>query len=292
MKTRSISSVAFVVVVVGFFLLRQFVYAPLFNILIWFFIAVATFELARALKGFCADGNFYPAVVYGILFAPLYALLRYVVKTDLTWLYMLVFAFVGVAFAFVLCMVKKCLNKFAATFLPYVYPALLMLTLLLAGDLEEPKGFLAVLTVFVISPCADSLAYLVGMVYNKIRKGQAKKLCPRLSPKKTWAGAIGGVIGSVLGAMLVCLIFNGKVAEIQNSLADSARFSLPYLHFAGIGFLGAILTEIGDLFESFIKRRVGIKDMGKIMPGHGGIMDRIDGMSFAAVAVFVWFLLI
>ena len=57
-------------------------------------------------------------------------------------------------------------------------------------------------------------------------------------------------------------------------------------------FLGAILTEIGDLFESYIKRRAGIKDMGKIMPGHGGIMDRIDGMSFASVAVFIWFLLI
>ena len=107
MKTRSMSSVAFVVVVAGFFLLRQFVYAPLFNILIWFFIAMATFELARALKSFSADGNFYPAVVYGIIFTPLYALFRYVVKTDLTWLYMLVFAFVGVAFAFVLCAAKK-----------------------------------------------------------------------------------------------------------------------------------------------------------------------------------------
>lgn len=146
--------------------------------------------------------------------------------------------------------------------------------------------------VFVISPCADSLAYLVGMIYNKIKKGQAKKLCPKLSPNKTWAGAIGGVMGGVLGAMLVCLIFNDKIVEIQNSIPDSARFSYPYLHFAIIGFIGAILTEVGDLFESFIKRRVGIKDMGKIMPGHGGIMDRIDGMSFASVAIFLWFLLI
>lgn len=292
MKTRSISSVAFVVIVVGFFLLREFVAAPLFNILTGFFIAMSTFELARALKDFSVKGNFVAATVYGIVFTPLYAILRYAVKTDYAWLFMLAIAFIAVIYSVIACAAVKDFKKFAPTFLPYVYPALLMFTLLLANDLGEPKGFLAVLMIFVISPCADSLAYLVGMVYNKIRKGQAKKLCPKLSPKKTWAGAIGGVIGGVAGALLVCLIFNGKVVEIQNSLADSARFAYPYLHFAFMGLFGAVLTEIGDLFESFIKRRVGIKDMGKIMPGHGGIMDRIDGMSFASVAVYFWFLLI
>ena len=292
MKTRSFSSVAFVVIVTGFFLLRQFVYAPLFNLLIWFAVGMATFELARALKEFSAKGGFIVAVVYGVLFVPLYAFLQYVVKSELTWLFMLCFAVFGVLIAVMLCIKSGCFDRFCATFLPFVYPSLLMLTLLLAGDLDEPKGFLAVLLVFVISPCADSMAYLVGMIYNKIRKGQAKKLCPKLSPKKTWAGAIGGVVGGVAGALLVCLIFDGKVTEIQNSLPDSAKWTLPYLHFAGIGFLGAILTEIGDLFESYIKRRAGIKDMGKIMPGHGGIMDRIDGMSFASVAVFIWFLFI
>lgn len=292
MKTRSISSVVFVIIVVGFFLLRQFVLIPLFDVLVGFFIAMATFELARALKEYSVKGNFAVAAVYGVLFTSIYAVLRYAVNTDYVWLYMLILALAGVVYSLIGCAAGKCFNKFAATVLPFVYPALLMLTLLLAGDLEEPKGFLAVLLVFVISPCADSLAYLVGMIYNKIKKGQAKKLCPKLSPNKTWAGAIGGVMGGVLGAMLVCLIFNDKIVEIQNSIPDSARFSYPYLHFAIIGFIGAILTEIGDLFESFIKRRVGIKDMGKIMPGHGGIMDRIDGMSFASVAVFLWFLLI
>lgn len=292
MKMRSISSAVFVVVVVGFFLLRQFVYAPLFNVLLWFFTAMATFELARALKDFSADGNFYVAVVYGILFTPLYCLFRYVVNTDFTWLIMLAFALAGVLYSVILCVKGKCFNKFAATFLPYVYPSLLMFTALLAGDMGEPKAFLALLLIFVISPCADSLAYLVGMIYNKIRKGQAKKLCPKLSPKKTWAGAIGGVIGGVLGSLLVCLIFNGYVTKIANASPDSATFAYPYLFFAVVGFIGSILTEIGDLFESYIKRRVGIKDMGKIMPGHGGIMDRIDGTSFLSVAVYIAFLLV
>lgn len=288
MKTRSLSSIVFVVIVVGFFLLRQYVYAPLFDILIWFFIAVGTFELARALKPFSAKGSFPNEVTYGIIFTPLYVVLNYAIKTQYAWLYMLIFVFSGLVISISLCAADKSLNKYIPTALPFIYPSLLMFTTLLVGNLSEPKGFLALVLIFVVSPCADSMAYLVGMIYNKIRKGQAKKLCPKLSPKKTWAGAIGGVIGGIAGAMLVCLIFNYKVVEIQKATG----FALPYLHFALIGFVGAILTIIGDLFESFIKRRVGIKDMGKIMPGHGGIMDRIDGMSFASVAVYIWFLLI
>ena len=59
-----------------------------------------------------------------------------------------------------------------------------------------------------------------------------------------------------------------------------------------IGVVGSVLDEVGDLFESYLKRKVGIKDMGKIMPGHGGIMDRIDGMTFAAVFVYIIFVVL
>ena len=64
--------------------------------------------------------------------------------------------------------------------------------------------------------------------------------------------------------------------------------AVPALIFIIIGIVGAVFTEAGDLFESLIKRRTGIKDMGRIMPGHGGVMDRIDGMTFASA--FVWFM--
>ena len=72
----------------------------------------------------------------------------------------------------------------------------------------------------------------------------------------------------------------------------SVRAASPILAFAIIGVIASVLTEIGDLFESFVKRRAGIKDMGKIMPGHGGVMDRIDGMSFASAFIFFAFLII
>ena len=74
--------------------------------------------------------------------------------------------------------------------------------------------------------------------------------------------------------------------------ASTLLTTVPLLIFAICGLIGSVLTEIGDLFESGIKRKVGIKDMGKIMPGHGGVMDRIDGMSFCAVFITIIFLFI
>ena len=178
---------------------------------------------------------------------------------------------------------KNTVRAFAVNILPFVYPALLLLTMLCANELNS--GFICLVLIFVISPCADTFAYLVGMTYNKIRKGNAKRMCPNLSPKKTWAGAIGGVIGGVIGAIVVYF------AVDKTAITETAKIS-PIIAFVLIGFFASILTEIGDLFESFIKRKVGIKDMGRILPGHGGIMDRIDGMSFAAVFVFLTFLLL
>jgi phosphatidate cytidylyltransferase len=145
--------------------------------------------------------------------------------------------------------------------------------MLLSNDLEN--GFIALLMAFVVSPCSDTFAYLVGSLIG------GKKLCPKLSPKKTWSGAIGGTIGGVVSGVIVYLIFKPTV-----------NFFSPVLLFVLVGLLASIANLFGDLFESFIKRRVGIKDMGKIMPGHGGVLDRIDGTMFAIVIIYIVFLLV
>ena len=162
---------------------------------------------------------------------------------------------------------------FIESVLPILYPALFLLTMLLANDLEN--GFIALLMAFVVSPCSDTFAYLVGSLIG------GKKLCPKLSPKKTWSGAIGGTIGGVVSGVIVYLIFKPTV-----------NFFSPVLLFVLVGLLASIANLFGDLFESFIKRRVGIKDMGKIMPGHGGVLDRIDGTMFAIVIIYIVFLLV
>ena len=128
------------------------------------------------------------------------------------------------------------------------------------------------------------MAYLTGMIYGKIKKGNVKKLCPNLSPKKTVAGAIGGLVGGGLSGLICYFIFKGQILSLG--------LSLPLVWLIGIGVVGSVLTQAGDLFESYVKRKVNIKDMGKIMPGHGGVMDRIDGTLFLAVFLFIVFLLI
>ncbi len=285
MLKRTLSGAGFVVVVAGFFLLREFVDARLFQILTCFFMSMATFEVARAVRPFTSKWAFVLATVYGVLFVPVYCLTEYLLFKGMGWLIALDFTVLAILVTTIWSFVTKQTTKtFGVSILPLVYPAIFVLTMLLCNDLVAPKGFLATLLVFVISPFADTFAYLVGMTYSKIRKGNVKKLCPSLSPNKTVAGAIGGIVGGAIGGIIVYFIFRG--------LADTINFFSPIVFFIIAGFVGSILTELGDLLESLIKRKAGIKDMGKIMPGHGGIMDRIDGISVASAFMFLFFLFV
>lgn len=290
MLKRTITGAIYVAIIVGFFFLRDYADYRLFNILTFAFMAIGTFEVARAIKPYLYKGNFTLAVIYGAAFVPVFCVFEYL--TGIKGAYAcLILAEAAVAYQAILtaCIkrddVGAILKDFAVNVLPFLYPALLLLTMLCANELGKEVGFICLLLIFAVSPCADTFAYLVGMTYNKIRKGKAKRMCPNLSPKKTWAGAIGGVIGGIVGAIVVYFAVDKTV------IAETAKIS-PVIAFILIGVFASILTEIGDLFESYIKRRVGIKDMGRILPGHGGIMDRIDGMSFAAVFVFLTFLLL
>ncbi len=275
MLKRIISGAVFVAIVTGFFCLREFVDPRLFQILIWFVGAVGTFEMARALKDHTSKPAFIIATVFGGLIAPIYCLTEYLL-------------FVGYGYASVLCLIALALIVITITSLalkvagkntlislaPVFYPAVFVLTMLLANDLRN--GFVALLLTFVIAPFSDTFAFFTGSLIG------GPKLCPKLSPKKTWSGAIGGVIGGIVGSILVWVIFKPQI----NFGAH------PLILFAIVGLVGSILTIIGDLFESFIKRKVGIKDMGKIMPGHGGVLDRFDGTFFASVLTFIVFLLV
>lgn len=273
MLKRTISGAVYVAIVVGFFLLREYVDYRLFNILIGFFSLVGTYEVARALKEHILKFWDVICLVFGLLIVPYFTFITY--KTG---------AYEGViyssAFTVFLCLValvwtlvsKNKIKTFLVTLVPLLYPSALLLVWCFINEI--PFGFIGLLLIFVISALSDTFAYLVGMTYGKIRKGNVKKLCSKLSPKKTVAGAIGALVGGMVGGIVVALIFSQDL-----------------IIFAVIGLIGSVFTQIGDLFESYIKRRVGIKDMGNIMPGHGGVMDRIDGMVFVGVLVFSYFLI-
>lgn len=279
MKIRTISGACYVLIIVAFFMLRQFVDYRLMNVLTAFFASLGSFELARALAKFSLKGTKVITTIFGILFIPFYCLVEYLIAPSLGAISALALSGVMIIAFSVYAIIKRA-NKtqYITSILGFIYPALLLLTMALANDnvrFGVDYGFISMLLIFVVAPCADVFAYLVG----SLLKGP--KLCPKLSPKKTISGAIGGIIGGVVGAIALYFILNPVI-----------NFFSPILYFIIIGMVASVLTEVGDLFESFIKRKAGIKDSGKIMPGHGGVLDRIDGMMFASAFIYLMFVII
>ena len=141
---------------------------------------------------------------------------------------------------------------------------------------QNEFGNLNIWLIFISAWSTDTFAYFAGRTLGK------HKLCPKISPKKTISGAIGGLIGGIGGAMLVFALCQAPLFS-----GVLARTGFAWWHFLIFGFVGSILGQIGDLFESFLKRKANVKDSGTMFPGHGGMLDRIDAMSFVAVFVFI-----
>jgi phosphatidate cytidylyltransferase len=149
----------------------------------------------------------------------------------------------------------------------YIAPAVIAMIWLRRMD----AGLSWTLLLFTATWFADIFAFAVGSALK------GPKLWPRYSPNKTWSGFFGGLVAASLGAV-------GIVALSQ------ALPALPDLHLAWpvaavIGLLGGLATMAGDLWESMLKRRFGVKDSGDLIPGHGGMLDRVDGLMFAAIVV-------
>ncbi|MBE6737167.1 MAG: phosphatidate cytidylyltransferase [Ruminococcus sp.] len=124
----------------------------------------------------------------------------------------------------------------------------------------------------VVGPwCADSAAYFAGSFLGK------RKLCPTISPNKTVEGAMGGIVGSVVGVMLAGIIFRFIVYS---------SITINFWALLVIGVFCSVVSIIGDLIFSVIKRDCGIKDYGSLMPGHGGLLDRIDSVLFCVPFVY------
>ncbi len=137
------------------------------------------------------------------------------------------------------------------------WPALVLIWMYLGQ-----QGVYWVFFTFLIAWASDSAAYVVGKVVG------GPKLWRKYSPNKTWAGFVGGIIAGMLVA--------GTLSEYL--------FSKPIIGLL-VGLMASLATMGGDLWESMLKRRYGIKDSGQLIPGHGGLMDRVDGLMFAIVAV-------
>lgn len=134
--------------------------------------------------------------------------------------------------------------------------------------IELPHGLWWFWLLLAVVFSGDIGAYAFGTLWGKT------KLMPKLSPKKSLQGSIGGLLGSV-GASIVCMSF----------MTSPANATWQYL--TSLALLAGVLAQLGDFFESLLKRVANVKDSGNIMPGHGGILDRIDGVLFASPVVLI-----
>ena len=132
----------------------------------------------------------------------------------------------------------------------------------------QPDGLWWTLTVVPAIVCADSSAYVFGRAWGR------HQLAPALSPGKTWEGYVGGVVFSGLMTALLASLWHSRVA-IGTAVSG--------YHGLALGVLISVVAPLGDLAVSMIKRQVGVKDSGKIIPGHGGALDRMDSILWAAV---------
>lgn len=256
MKTRIISGVIGVVLLV----LVALCDVMLFNIAVAILTAMAVYEIYKV-----SGVNDKVYVISGVLLAFAYMLVSVFAET-LTM--PLVYIFVIVLFALFMTgkeqyTFEQLLKVFFATALPvFLFGHILKLR-------AAPNGQFIVWFVFVISFLTDIFAYFTGVFLGK------HKLAPVLSPKKTIEGSVGGFLGAVIGTFVFCIV-----------LEKCWAFTPNYLNGAIISVIGSIVSQFGDLAASSIKRHYGIKDYGNIMPGHGGVMDRFDGIIFTAPVVY------
>lgn len=199
----------------------------------------------------------------GILCVTLYYLVLYFVQDTSYSMQLVIFMLIALMFVYVFGFSKYHANQVMNTYFSLIYAPVMLSFVFLTRQLEN--GVYLVWMIFISSWISDTCAYLVGVMIGK------HKLAPVLSPKKSIEGAVGGVVGAA------------AVGALFGAYLDSVLYPENFaVTLAIVGGVGSVISQVGDLAASAIKRNHDIKDYGKLIPGHGGIMDRFDSVIFTA----------
>ena len=258
--TRLASGVVLLIAAIGTFVLGG---APL-ALILWMISLAGFRELTKALRCATDEKKFNGLEVIGFLGITGYYLLLYF-SGDHTFLFLCVVGVIlAVMFAYVITFPKyNSAQVMAAVFSFFYAPILLSFVY---QTRMCPQGIYLVWTILISSWGCDTCAYAVGKLIGR------KKIFPVLSPKKSLEGCIGGVLGAALIGWLYGFFF------VEEAFPDA---NIAWI-LAVICGVGAVMSMVGDLAASAIKRNHDIKDYGKLIPGHGGIMDRFDSMIVTA----------
>ncbi len=217
------------------------------------------------------DSTSRPYLIYYL--PPLIPLSLYVfLSLNISLVYTVILAFILILITVIrasLSVDENSLSRITSTFFSIIYPNIGIIFILLILFTKQPIYLL--LVVFVTVFANDSFAYIVGMLFGKNNKGYFK-----VSPNKSIAGFIGGLVFTILALYITNIIF-----DINQNIFLTILF----------GSLISIISNIGDLFESSLKRSANIKDSGYIMLGRGGILDSIDSLVFSVPVIYLIFIL-
>lgn len=298
MLKRVLSGIVYVIILVFFFALKMLVEPYwmgmlLFDLLIVIFSIIGTIEIVRAFSdklilmqkiviNIFSTGSIICYAVSDAVFKVLRESNPLVVNYSPNFAFVIFGAGMALLFSvLVFANSKVTLESIGYSLIAFLYPSAFLLVL--SGVNHMPNVYyseLAILFVFAICPIADTFAFFTGSLLGK---KLPLKLSPNISPNKTVIGWFGGLLGGALGSVAIYFVyFLLRGAEANAQIGN-------ILFYLSLGILIAAFASFGDLVESAIKRKLNIKDMGKIMPGHGGILDRIDSTLYASLIVCLVF---
>ncbi|MBE5876094.1 MAG: phosphatidate cytidylyltransferase [Lachnospiraceae bacterium] len=262
-KERTISSVILVIIALATILPG----GPVLALTLYLISNVAFLELTKAC-GIHTGEKLNVLEVTGILAIAVYYLLIYFAQTHTYFMITVILLLMALMIVYVFSFPKYTANQVMTTYFSLIYAPIMLSFVFLTRQLGY--GAYLVWMIFISSWISDTCAYLVGVLFGK------HKLVPHLSPKKTIEGAVGGIFGSaVVGGLFGFFLLDKTMGVSQFG---------PILFV--IGAIGSVISQVGDLAASAIKRNHDIKDYGNLIPGHGGIMDRFDSVIFTAPMIY------
>ena len=242
-----------------------------FIVLFWIIMNLSIFEFNRLIK----FQSVFPYVLGNLLFVFANVLNIREIPSRLLSEYAGIALFLGFFATFISILFSKkeeAVEQLGKKFLSVVYIALPYTLIVMIPFINTEYQYVntTVLGVFILVWVNDSFAYLIGSTFG------THKLLVRVSPNKTWEGFVGGMIFTIIGAYVLAHFFT--------------KLSFPtWLAFA---LIVSTFGVLGDLIESMFKRQAGVKDSGNLIPGHGGILDRMDSVLFSAPFIFIYLLII
>ena len=283
MAKRVGTAVVFTIVILAGILLQGWA----LRLLLLFAMLVSVSELYRAFRHLGAKPVCWVGYVYcalAVAAQSMYSQLDHAMFQEISPPMLALVLSLVLAMTVIVLRGKVAFDSLATTVFPMLYPGLFFSLMIALQDLDTRyASTIALILMFFIASVNDVFALLIGVRFGRHR------LSPEISPKKSIEGSIAGLVASVLFAVFVPAAFS-LLASAWPEIVNPTGVVLPPLwSFAILGLVAGALSQVGDLVASLIKRHCGIKDYGTIFPGHGGMMDRMDGILFCGVACYLFF---